>query len=112
MAQVQAHQGYFQSDGRLTFYNALVQPPKNKKVTIFWEDEPVEDEFKSTKQKLTPNQREVIFQVMENLEKINKEPIDEETQASFDAFDRGDFRIKFPNRLDDRLDENFNEVQA
>jgi len=112
MIQIQAHQGYFQSDGRLVFNNAFVKPPKNKKVTILWEEEPTEDKPKSIEQKLTSKQREVVLQVISNLEKINKEPIDEETQASFDAFDRGEFKIKFPNRLDNRFEENFNKVQT
>jgi len=110
MAQVQAHQGYFQPDGRIVFNNKRVKPPRNKKVTILWEDESVEDEPMNGEQKLTPKQREVVIQVMDNLEQINKLPIDEETQASFDAFDRGDFRVVFPNRLDSRFDENLCEV--
>jgi len=112
MVQIQAHQGYFQSDGRLIFNNALIKPPKNKKVTILWEDELTEDEPISKEQKLSLKQRTVVLEVIENLEIINKELVDEETQASFDAFDRGDFKVKFPNRLDNRFDENFNEEQV
>ena len=93
MAQVQAHQGYFQSDGQFIFTNTFVKPPKNKKVTILWEDDSTEDESKSTEHKLTSQQRAVVLQVIKNLEKINRGPIDEETQASFDAFDKGEFRM-------------------
>jgi len=107
MAQLQAHQGYFQSDGLLVFDNTHIKPPKNKKVTILWEDEPT-----NTAQKLTPKQRAVVHQIIEALEITNKEPVDDETKASFDAFDRGEFKIKLSNRLDDRLDENFSEVQT
>ena len=112
MAQIQAYQGYFQSDEQFVFNNAFVKPPKNKKVTIFWEDDSTEDEPKNQMQELTPKQRAIVLQVIANLEKINAEPIDKETQASFDAFDRGDFKLEFPNRLDDRLNESFNEVQT
>jgi len=108
---VQEHQGYFQPDGTLVFNNIHVSPPKNKKVTIIWEDELAENEPINTEQKLTQKQREVVLQVIENLEKINKEPIDAETQASFDAFDKGEFRVEFSNRLDSRLDAKFNEIQ-
>ena len=111
MAQIQAHQGYFQSDGRFVFNNTLVNPPTNKKITILWEDDPIKDELKE-ELKLTPKQRAVVLQVINNLEEINKEPINEETQASFDAFDKGEFRIKFSNRIDNRFDEDFNEVQT
>ena len=107
MAQVQAYQGYFQSDGQFVFSDALVKPPKNKKVTILWEDDSTEDIPKNINQKLTSKQQAVVIQVIENLEKINREPLDEETRASFDAFDRGEFRTKFSNRLDCRFDEDF-----
>ena len=106
MAQIQAHQGYFHGDGQLVFDDLQVKPPRNTRVTVLWEaaeDEPA----------LSAKQREVVLRVSENLRKFNEELLmDEETQASFDAFDRGEFRVRFPNRIDDRLDADFNEVQA
>ena len=43
---LQAHQGYFQADGRIILNNSLVQLPINKKVTILWEEDPIEIDSK------------------------------------------------------------------
>jgi len=107
MEQLQAHHGYFQSDGQLVFNDSLVIPPKNKRITIIWEDDSAGDGQKNSEQKLTSEQLGVVRQVHESLEMINKEPVDKDTQASFDAFDKGEFKIKLPNRLDQRFDDNF-----
>lgn len=96
MAQIQAHQGYFQSDGQLIFTNKVVTPPKYKKVTIIWEDEIVET---AADPKLTPQQKNTVHQITESLNEINKIPVDQDTQAISDLFDHGAFRVHFPNRL-------------
>lgn len=99
MAQLQAHQGYFQSDGRLIFNNALVKPPKNKKVTIFWEEELItETESKSTDRSPT-SQQQTILDVLASLESINKEEFTPEDLESFERLERGDFKLKFEERL-------------
>ena len=98
MAQIQAHQGYFQSDGQLIFTNKVITPPKYKRVTIIWEEEAVE---KVADPKLTLQQRATVHQVTESLNEINKTPTDKETQAISDLFDEGAFRVHFPNRFAD-----------
>ena len=97
MVQIQAHQGYFQSDGRLIFNNTLVKPPKNKKVTIFWEEE-IETKSKITDKKLTP-QQQALLDVLASLESINKEDFTPEDLESFERLERGDFKLKFEERL-------------
>jgi len=99
MVQIQAHQGYFQSDGRLIFNNALVKPPKNKKVTIFWEEEiNAETESTITNKKLT-SQQQTVLDVLDSLESINKEDFTPEDLESFERLERGDFKLKFEERL-------------
>jgi len=92
MAQVQAHQGYFQSDGRLIFNNALIRPPHNKTVTIFWEEEIVPDE------KLTA-QQQTLLDVLASFESIDTEDFTPEDLESFERLERGNFKLKFEERL-------------
>jgi len=92
MVQIQAHQGYFQSDGRLIFNNTLVKPPKNKKVTIFWEEEVLTD-------KKLMSQQQTVLDVLASLESINKEGFTPEDLESFEQLERGDFKLKFEERL-------------
>jgi len=92
MVQVQAHQGYFQSDGRLIFDNILVQPPKNKKVTIFWEEEIITDTNPTS-------QQQTLLEVLSSLEGISKDDFTPEDLDSFERLERGDFKLKFEERL-------------
>jgi len=99
MVQIQAHQGYFQSDGRLIFNNTLVKPPKNKKVTIFWEEETItETELTTTDKKFT-SQQQTLLDVLASLESINKEDFTPEDLESFERLERGDFKLNFEERL-------------
>ena len=92
MVQVQAYQGYFQPDGRLIFNNTLIKPPKNKKVTILWEEEIVSDK------KLT-SQQQTVIDVLASLESINEEDVTLDDLESFERLERGDFKLKFEERL-------------
>ena len=92
MVQIQAHQGYFQSDGRLIFSNTFVEPPKNKKVTVLWEEEIVPD-------KKTTSQQQTVLDVLESLESISKEDFTPEDLESFERLERGGFELKFEERL-------------
>ena len=99
MVQIQARQGYFQSDGRLIFNNTLVKPPKNKKVTIFWEEETTaETEIIITDKKLT-SQQQTVLDVLASLEGMSKEDFTPEDLESFQRLERGDFKLKFEERL-------------
>ena len=91
MVQIQAHQGYFQSDGRLIFSNTFVKPPKNKKVTVLWEEEIVPD-------KKPTSQQQTVLDVLQSLESISKDFTPEDLE-SFERLERGDFKLKFEERL-------------
>lgn len=71
MAQVQAHQGYIQTDGRLVFDDVRVRPPKNIKVTITWK-ESRRDKTKSQRQ------GEALNKMLASLDVITDEPLDKE----------------------------------
>ena len=92
MVQIQAHQGYFQSDGKLIFNNALVKPPKNKTVTILWEEETITD-------KKILSQQQTVLDVLASLESMDKEDFTPEDLESFERLERGDFKLKFEERL-------------
>jgi len=91
MMQIQAHQAYFQSDGRLIFSNTFVKPPKNKKVTILWEEEIIPD-------KKPTSQQQTVLDVLQSLESISKDFTPEDLE-SFERLERGDFKLKFEERL-------------
>jgi len=91
MVQIQAHQGYIQTDGRLIFNNTLIRPPKNKIVTIFWEEE-VPTEFNSS-------QQQTVLDVLTSLESIEKEDLTSDDIEVFERLDRGDFKLNFEERL-------------
>ena len=92
MVQIQAHQGYFQSDGRLIFSNTFVKPPRNKKVTVLWEEEIIPD-------KKLMSQQQTVLDVLDSLEGIGKEDFTPEDLESFERLERGDFKLKFEDRL-------------
>ena len=92
MAQVQAHHGYIQTDGRLVFDDARVRPPKNRKVTISWqEDSPI-------KKDLTLEQKAVIAFV-EGIQKINADGFDKDTLEAFKKWDDGEFKMTLEERV-------------
>ena len=98
MEKVQAHQGYFQADGRLIFNNTLVKPPKNKKVTIFWEEE-ISTEIESKIVDRTHRlQQQTLLDVLASLETIEEDCTPEDLE-SFERLERGDFKLKFEERL-------------
>jgi len=99
MVQIQAHQGYFQSDGRLIFNNTLIKPPKNKKVTIFWEEEIITEIESTVTDKKLKSQQQTLLGVLASLESINKEDFTPEDLESFERLERGDFKLKFEERL-------------
>ena len=92
MGKIQAHRGYFRSDGALIFDNALVQPPKNKKVTVFWEEEIIAD-------KKSASQQQTVLDILAALESIDEEDFTSEDLESFERLERGDFKLKFEERL-------------
>jgi hypothetical protein len=98
MVQIQAHQGYFQSDGRLIFNNTFVKPPKNKKVTIFWEEEIVTEIESITTDKQLTSQQQTVSDILASLESIKKENFTPEDLESFERLERGDFKLKFEER--------------
>ena len=87
MAQVQMHQGYVNADGRLDLLDKLIQPPRNLKVTVFWE-EPAE--AKNVKQERLTHQQKTVLDVLASFEKINKDGLDQETLEAFESLERGD----------------------
>jgi len=93
MVQIQAHQGYFQSDGRLVFTNTLIKPPKNKKVTIFWEEEIITETETTIANKKLTSQQQTVLDVLDSLESINKEDFTPEDLESFEHIDG----LKFVN---------------
>ena len=99
MVQIQAHQGYFQSDGRFIFNNTLIKPPKNKKVTIFWEEEIITEIESTVADKKLKSQQQTLLSVLASLESINKEDITPDDLESFERLERGDFKLKFEERL-------------
>jgi len=79
MAQIQAHQGYIETDGRLVFSDTRIRPPKNIKVTVLWEELPT---FKTKSQR----QGEALEKMLASLDEITDEPLDNEF---FEIVNRG-----------------------
>lgn len=91
MAQIQAHKGFILTDGRLIFDDARISPPKNIKVTVFWEDEA------ATEKDLTTEQQAVIAFV-NGIKEINARGFDEETLKAFEKWDNGEFKLDLEER--------------
>ena len=92
MVQIQAYQGYIHANGQLVLDNVLVEPPKNKRVTIFWEEE-IETGNNQMSQKQT------LLNVLSSLDSVNKEGFTPEDLESFERLERGDFALKLEERL-------------
>lgn len=71
MAQIQAHQGYIEADGRLVFSDVRIRTPKNIKVTVLWEESPI---IKTKPQR----QKEALEKMLASLDEITDEPLDNE----------------------------------
>lgn len=93
MAQIQAHRGFILTDGRLVFDDVRINPPKNTKVTVFWEDEAT-----ITKKDLSTEQQAAI-DFVKDIEEINAEGFDEETLKSFEKWDNGEFKLNLGERV-------------
>jgi len=92
MAQMQAHQAYVQADGRLSLINSPIRLPRNKMITVLWEEDTTAEAEKTEQKNLTP-QQQAVMKFMEATEKINNEGFDDETLKSFEKWDNGDFRL-------------------
>jgi len=84
MGKIQANQGYFQSDGRLVFDNALTKPPLNKKVIFFWEEEVAAE-------KNISKQQQAILDALTALEGINSDDFTTDDIDSFERLARGEY---------------------
>ena len=94
---LQAHQGYFQADGRLILNNSYVQLPINKKVTIFWEEERMDiDLIKNEKH--IPEQT-AAQEFLSGIKMLKKENLTTEDLELFAKWDNGEFRVDFEERL-------------
>lgn len=99
MAQVQAFQGFFRN-GQFMSPQA-VELPENVEVfiTITGREIPFESQNTSEKEGLTLKQQELAKNVLFNLEKFTENGLSEETLESFESLERGDFKLKFEERL-------------
>lgn len=96
MAQLQAHQGYILTDGRLIFDDTCIRPPKNIKVIVFWEEAPEEKTI--VKEGLT-SQQLAAKSFLEGVERITANGLSDETLEAFEKLERGDFKFKMKERL-------------
>ena len=101
VTQVQALQGFFRN-GRFMSPQA-VDLPENVEVfiTITGRKIPVENtEVKLiTQEDLTPDQLEVAKNVLQGVERITENGLSKETLEAFESLERGDFKLKFEERL-------------
>ena len=98
MVQMQAHQAYVQADGQLSLVNSLIRLPRNKKVTVLWEEDTTTETETTEQKNLTP-QQQAVMKFMDATEKINSEGFDDETLKSFEKWDNGDFRLNLEGGL-------------
>ena len=96
MAQVQAHQGYIEADGRLVLNDARIRPPQNIKVTILWEELPT---VKTSTQENLSSKRLAAQKFLKGVEEITTNGLSEETLKAFESLERGDFKFKMEERL-------------
>ena len=101
MAQVQALQGFFRNGQFMS--PQPVKLPENVEVFITITDRkiPVEstDVKPITQEGLTPEQLEVARNVLLGVEKITVNGLSKETLEAFESLERGDFKLKFEERL-------------
>jgi len=101
MAQVQSYQGYFKN-GQFISPQA-VKLPENVEVfiTITGRKMPVESTgIKPIAQEcLTDEQLEVAKNVLLGVERITENGLSKETLEAFEILERGDFKLKFEERL-------------
>jgi len=101
MTQVQALQGFFR-DGQFMSPQA-VKLPENVEVfiTITGRKIPIENtELKpSAPEGLTPEQLEIAKNVLLGVERITDSGLSKETLEAFKSLERGDFKLKFEERL-------------
>ena len=101
MAQVQALQGYFRN-GQFMAPQA-VELPENVEVfiTITGRKIPVEstDVKLIPQESLTPEQLKIARNVLLGVERVTANGLNKETLESFESLKRGDFKLKFEERL-------------
>ncbi|MCL2198975.1 MAG: hypothetical protein FWB80_08645 [Defluviitaleaceae bacterium] len=101
MTQVQALQGYFRNGQFMS--PQVVELPENVEVfiTITGRKIPIENtDIKPVQQEeLTLEQLEVAKNVLLGVERITSNGLSKETLESFESLERGDFKIKFEERL-------------
>ena len=82
---LQAHKGYIQEDGRFVLSgDTLIKLPKNRLVTILWDDEPTE--------RFTTQQLDNIQGVLESIQNRKREGFSEEEKEAFALWDSGEFK--------------------
>jgi len=96
MAQVQAHQGYIETDGRLVLNDVRIRLPKNIKVTVLWDEPPM---VKTNTQENLSSKQLAAQNFLKGVEKITTNELSEETQKAFESLERGEFKFKFEERL-------------
>jgi len=99
---LQAHQGYIQADGRLDLVNKLVQLPQNIKVIVLWDEESTESsvDIKPDVQEFIPQEQLTVAKnFLTAVEHIGVEGFDEAILEEFESLERGDYKLKFKERL-------------
>ena len=99
MAQVQSYQGYFKN-GQFISPQA-VKLPENVEVfiTITGRKMPTENTEDKPQEGFTLEQLEVAKNVLQGVEKITENGLNKETLEAFESLERGDFKLKFEERL-------------
>ena len=92
--QLQAYKGYFEQGNFYSSGKIICIPDRQRVTMIFEEQAPFPYSAVDTS-----SQQQTVLDVLASLESINEEDFTPEDLESFERLERGDFKLKFEERL-------------
>jgi uncharacterized membrane protein len=96
---VTAHKVYLREPVQLVSTDrTVVSLPVDRPVTVLWDEEKLEAD-ESENNGLSPEKREALRQLLEDMNNRGKMELTDEDKEAYEAWDRGDYRLTFEERL-------------